>query len=147
MISKYTYKDMTWVDLESPTDEEIAHVLENKPEESLHFIVSDKTLVTSRRYTTPEIATFAKNFEMNLALEKPIEMDTVDLLFFELLSFFRRHSENARYSKLLKEKDEDISSLISINKKIKKIYRRKILYLRISLVVALAIITYLYTWH
>ena len=29
MISKYTYKNLTWVDLESPTDEELLHVMEN----------------------------------------------------------------------------------------------------------------------
>ena len=28
MISRYTYNDLTWVDLESPTQEEVAHLLE-----------------------------------------------------------------------------------------------------------------------
>ena len=28
MISKYTYKGVTWVDLESPTEEELVHVME-----------------------------------------------------------------------------------------------------------------------
>jgi len=28
MISKYTYKNLTWVDLESPTEEEVIHVME-----------------------------------------------------------------------------------------------------------------------
>lgn len=29
MISKYTYKGLTWIDLESPTEEEVAHVMES----------------------------------------------------------------------------------------------------------------------
>ena len=147
MISKYTYKDMTWVDLESPTSEELTHVLENKPEDSLHFIISDDTLVTSRQYSTPEIATFAKNFEMNLALEKPDQMDTIALLFFELLSFFRQHKEGVDNDKLLKEKDEDISSLLQINHRMSKFYKKKIFYLRIGIVALLGVIGYLYLWH
>jgi hypothetical protein len=147
MISKYTYKDLTWVDLESPTEDELAHIIENKPDNSLHFIVGDDTLVTSRQYSTPQIATFAKNFEMNLALEKPVQMDTIDLLFFELLSFFRQHKESVDNDKLLKEKDDDISSLLNINHKISKVYKRKILYLRIFLFIAIVIISYLYIWR
>lgn len=29
MISKYTYKGLTWIDLESPTDDELTHIMEN----------------------------------------------------------------------------------------------------------------------
>jgi len=29
MISKYTYKNLTWIDLESPTEEEIKHIMES----------------------------------------------------------------------------------------------------------------------
>jgi len=29
MISKYNYKGLTWVDLESPTEEELSHIMEN----------------------------------------------------------------------------------------------------------------------
>lgn len=147
MISKYTYKDMTWVDLESPTKEEMAHVLESKPENSLHFIIGNNTLITSRHYSTPEIATFAKNFEMNLALEKPVQMDTIDLLFFELLSFFRQNSEDNKYAKLLQEKDDDIFNLININQRMNMVYRRKIFYLCVSMIVILCVIIYLYLWH
>ena len=138
---------MTWVDLESPTKEEMTHVLESKPADSLHFIIGNNTLITSRQYSTPEIETFAKNFEMNLALERPVQMDTIDLLFFELLSFFRQNSENNRYDKLLQEKDNDIFDLLNINQRMNKIYKRKIFYLRIGMVVALGIIVYLYLWY
>lgn len=65
---------------------------------------------------------------MNLALEKPVQMDTIDLLFFELLSFFRQHKEGVDNDKLLKEKDEDISSLLQINHRMSKFYKKNILF-------------------
>lgn len=39
MISKYTYKGLTWIDLESPTEEELLHVME---EYSIPVLVSEE---------------------------------------------------------------------------------------------------------
>lgn len=39
MISKYTYKGLTWIDLESPTEEEILHIME---EYSIPILVSEE---------------------------------------------------------------------------------------------------------
>lgn len=39
MISKYTYKGLTWVDLESPTEEELLHIME---EYSIPVLVSEE---------------------------------------------------------------------------------------------------------
>jgi magnesium transporter len=46
MISKYTYKGLTWVDLESPTDEELAHVVE---EYSIPSMVAEEMTTESLR--------------------------------------------------------------------------------------------------
>lgn len=139
MLSKYTYKDLTWLDLEDPTEEELSHALENKPANSLHFIVGNDTLITSRKFSTPEIKTFAKNFEMNLALERPIDMDSIDLLFLEIINFFRKHSENTNYKELLAQKNEELS-------RIKKEHSRKMLYLKIGITLMIIMIIYL-LWH
>lgn len=39
MISKYTYKGLTWVDLESPTEEEIIHIME---EHSIPVLIGEQ---------------------------------------------------------------------------------------------------------
>lgn len=39
MISKYTYKGLTWIDLESPTEEELVHIME---EYSIPVLVSEE---------------------------------------------------------------------------------------------------------
>lgn len=143
MISKYTYKGLTWVDLEAPTREELSHVLENKSENALHFIVGDNTLITSRKYTTPEIKNFAKNFEMNLALERPVQIDNIDLLFLEIINFFRIHAENTKYNELLRQKHDEVSYLLEENDRLVKRYNKKIFYLKIIILVAIITIIYI----
>ena len=144
MISKYTYKDLTWVDLESPTEKELEHMVDLKSDNALHFIISDNTLVTSRRYNTPQIATFAKNFEMNIALERPAQIENIDSLFFELLGFFRQNSE---HNKTLQQKDNEIKVLQDNQNKIIKSYAKKIAFLQLSITLTCIIILYLYIWR
>ncbi len=143
MISKYTYKGLTWVDLEAPTREELSHVLESKSENALHFIVGDNTLITSRKYTTPEIKNFAKNFEMNLALERPVQIDNIDLLFLEIINFFRTHAENSKYSEQLAQKHDEVSYLLEENDRLVRRYNKKIFYLKIIILVAIITIIYI----
>lgn len=44
MISRYTYKDVTWIDIESPTKEELIHVME---EFSVPSLVSEETMTST----------------------------------------------------------------------------------------------------
>ena len=144
MISKYTYKGLTWIDLESPTEEELTHVVDSKLNGALHFIVGEDTMITSRKHKTPQITTFAKNFERNIALERPIQTDSIDALFFELLSFFRQNGESVRISK---NKDEEIFSLKNQYDKTVRLYSRKILFLQCSIIFLFLIILVTYLWQ
>ena len=143
MISKYTYKGLTWIDLESPTDEELSYVVDSKLNGALHFIIGEDTMITSRKYKTPQIATFAKNFERNVALDKPIQTDTIDALFFELLSFFK---QNGEYAKILKDKNNEIYSIRSAHQKELKLYSRRVLVLQCSIILISLIILFTYLW-
>lgn len=44
MISRYTYKDVTWIDIESPTKEELVHVME---EFSVPSLVAEETITST----------------------------------------------------------------------------------------------------
>ena len=46
MISKYTYKDMTWIDIESPTKDDVRGIME---EYNIHPIVADELLSPTLR--------------------------------------------------------------------------------------------------
>lgn len=46
MISRYKYHDLTWIDMESPTNEEVRHIME---EFDIHPIVADELLGPSLR--------------------------------------------------------------------------------------------------
>src|SRR3989338_10005026 len=46
MISRYTYKDLVWIDLESPTQEEVRGVME---EFDIHPLVANELLVSTLR--------------------------------------------------------------------------------------------------
>ena len=45
MISKYNHKELNWVDLESPTEEEILHIVEQYP---LPQVIKDKLILKKK---------------------------------------------------------------------------------------------------
>lgn len=146
MISKYAYKNLTWIDLKSPTKEEIDHILNTKPDDALHFIVGDDMLITTRKHDTETINTFAKNFEMNVNLEKPIQTESIDFLFFELLSFFKKHAENTDYQKSYIQTNTELLLLQNsyTQMKNKLIYRNNIL--KTVIILLFIVIIFLFLW-
>ncbi len=130
MISKYRYKNLTWLDLYSPNQDELEHVLESYPNKHLHFIIGDDFLITTRKQESPAIQKFANNFETNVSLERPIQNDNIDSLFFDLVSLFNKHADSHDINNQLKEKMEKLSLLESEYKDQVRKHKRKINFLK-----------------
>ena len=154
MISKYTYKGLTWVDLESPTQEELDHIMdeysipsllgEELTDKSLHakvdvysnfiylilnfpklstqktkgveqeidFIVGNNFIITVHYEFIDTLYEFAKRLEVELSLEKKIDVDHGGLIFFHIVKTLYMHSreELMGVNSQIKETEKSIFS-------------------------------------
>ncbi len=149
MISKYTYKGLTWIDLESPSREELAHVLEenglptlledelanptahskldmyshfiylvlNFPkistrqnkglEQEIDFIIAKNFIITVHYEFIDTLFEFSKRLEVELSLEKKIDIDHGGLIFFHIIKALYIHSREELNSINLTLKDAE----------------------------------------
>lgn len=136
MISKYNYKGLTWVDLESPTQDEIIHIIEEYSipvmvggqlhsktpqskidlypnfiylilhfprlghkkdkghEQEIDFIVGNKFIITVHYEPIESLREFSKNFEIEAAMEKKMDIDHAGFLFYHLVKSLYTNSRN-----------------------------------------------------
>jgi Mg2+ and Co2+ transporter CorA len=114
MISKYNHKGLTWIDLESPTEEEISHIFEqlyipeniiekinnNKGEDvveindhftiasikdELRFIIHNNFILTIHKTPIPAFVNFGKEMELDLIIEEKSIIKNNGLLLAHLL--------------------------------------------------------------
>jgi|GEM_PF-2672574 len=147
MISKYNHKELNWVDLESPKEEEINHIIEgypipsfikekinNKENENIFdinddfiylsikgkivFFVNDKIILSIHEKPLQMITSFSQKMELDIIGDKKIY--TNKLLFIHLLENLFIYDDLE-----IKEKEEKIKTLknqiLKSNKKIKKL--------------------------
>lgn len=154
MISKYTYKGLTWIDLESPTKEELSHTMEeysipslleeelvdkslhskvnvysnfiylilNFPkisnnkikgvEQEIDFIVGSNFIITTHYEFIDTLYDFAKRLEVELSLEKKIDVDHGGLIFYHIVKSLYTHSREELLSvnNMIKETEKSIFS-------------------------------------
>jgi hypothetical protein len=162
MISKYSHKGLNWIDLESPSNEEIAHTIEllsipiyivekinNNIKENildidenfifasikreLLFIINDNYIITIHTKPIHAFDKFSKEIELDIIVEETSKIINNKLLFAYLLKNLYLNSQDQ-----LLENDIKISNLQ--NKIIKKSKKLKVLsILSIILLVTLII--------
>ncbi len=126
MISKYNHKELNWVDLEAPTDEEIEYIIEKYPvplnikerlcskekedkfemnydfiyasiENKITFVVCDRFVLSIHQDHMPAFTTFSKELEIDMVSIEQINSNKI--LFAHLLKnlFKNREKELLSY--------------------------------------------------
>jgi len=163
MISKYNHKELNWIDLESPTKEEIEHIIEeysvptkirelllNKIktdkfeiiydfiytsiENKITFIACDNYIISIHEDSMPAFTTASKELEIDMVSIENINNNKI--LFAHLLKNLFKNRELElihNYKQIEKFKDQ----ILTKNKKLKK---RKIA------IIILIIIALIFLW-
>jgi magnesium transporter len=152
MISKYTYKGLTWVDLESPTEEELRHVQEEYSipvtvgeemrhesaqskvdlypgfiylalhfpqishsrdtvlDQEIDFVVGTDFVITTHYEFIESLHEFSKAFEVNVLLNKDMDINHAGFLFYHLIKNLYLHSRSELHqtNSLLKDTEDKI---------------------------------------
>lgn len=163
MISKYNHKDLNWVDIESPTDGEIEHIIDeysvppnikellyskNKADKfemiydfiyasidnKITFVVCDKFILSIHECPMPAFTTASKELEIDMVSIEKINSNKV--LFAHLLKnlFKNREIELSHSHKQIEKLKHQI---IDRNKKIKN---------RNIYIIILIIISIIFIW-
>ncbi len=99
MISKYSHKQLVWIDLQNPTNEEIVHILEEYeiPEYIKNmdspFCVSDDFIISFHDEPTTVLGQFFKEIELSIVSNDKLIIDNNRLLFTYLLKSLYVNSE------------------------------------------------------
>jgi len=120
MISKYSHKELNWIDLESPTEEEIEYIIGEYPipleiknrlydkekedkfelnydfiyasiENKITFVVSDRFVLSIHQDKMPAFTTFSKELELDMVSIEKINSNKV--LFAHLLKNLFKNRE------------------------------------------------------
>lgn len=123
MISKYSHKELTWIDLESPNNEEISHIIEllsvpvyiaekinnNTKEDILDiderfiftsmkgeliFVVNDDYILTIHSKSISAFRKFGKEMELDIIVEEKSKIKNNKLLFAYLIKNLHLSSQD-----------------------------------------------------
>jgi len=163
MISKYSHKELNWIDLESPTEEEIEYIVELYPvpldiknrlydktkedrfelnydfiyasiENKITFIVCDRFVLSIHQEHMPAFTTFSKELEIDMVSIEKINSNKI--LFAHLLKNLFKNREVELSSKN-KQIEKFKNQILEKNKKINN---------RNTYIIILIIIALIFLW-
>ena len=163
MISKYSHKELVWIDLESPTVDEIEYAVELYPvpldiknrlydknkedkfdlnydfiyasiENKITFIVCDRFVLSVHQDHMPAFTTFSKELELDMVSIEKINSNKI--LFAHLLKNLFKNRE-VELSHNYKQIEKLRNQILEKNKKIKN---------RNTYIIILIIISLIFLW-
>jgi len=163
MISKYNHKELNWIDLESPTKEEIEHIIEEYTvplnikellyskekddkfeivydfiyasiENKITFIVCDKFIISIHQDPMPAFTTSSKELEIDMVSIEKINSNRI--LFAHLLkNLFKNREVELSYT--YKQIEKFRKQILEKNKQLKN---------KQTLIIILIIIALIFLW-